>query len=431
MASLSHITFDVKYAPSEDVVNTIARLPSLTAWDFHQTSLNFRLYSFVIPSLRRLSIVGPAHTIRLNGGRKTNFATSRTLSNEFKDIGDVVFRINVAQQQRATYLTTSRSLLSSNLELLQHVEADSSLFPWNLLGTVEWPNLQVLIFFGDPPVDLDVPFMTLLKGMPSLEDLRLCWSTSGSNRSFEAIPRNILDFESGRTLAASFPSLHSFTLSNPLPHDLIFSLFPHTVNHIFLPAIHRSNMMVTVSSDKALEMVRAIKRRKHSILTLQIIVEDMPSLSLVQGIASSFPKLQHLELGTISGLQGVLPETVCNLVRLYRVSLPMLHLLIRLLFKDEYALALAPLAHLQTLRIALPFPNNARNDQFMADPREIQFAADLASRFPELYQVACQSVHCTSPGRGEERYNAWESYDVIRGAGSNGVAIVWDDPRRS
>jgi hypothetical protein len=315
MSSLSHITFNVKYAPSEEVVNTIARLPSLTAWDFHQTPLNFRLYSFVMPSLRRLSIIGAAHDIRLNGGRKANFATSRTSLNDIRDIGDVVFRITVAQHQRSAYLATSKSLLYSNLELLQHVEADSSLFPWDMLGTVEWPNLQVLIFSGDPPADRDVPFMTLLKGMPSLEDLRLCWSTSGSNRSFEAIPRNILDFQFGRTLTTSFPSLRSFTLSNPLPQDLIFSLFPHTVDHLYFPAIHRSNMMVTVSSDRALEMVRAIKRRKHTILTLQIIVEDMPSLPLIQGITSSFPNLQNLEVGTISGQQGVLPEAGSNLVR--------------------------------------------------------------------------------------------------------------------
>lgn len=315
MNSLSHITFDVKYTPSEEVVNTIARLPSLTAWDFHQTPLNFRLYSFVIPSLRRLSIIGAAHAIRLNGGRKANFATARSSLNDIPDIADIVFRMSAAQHNHAAYLTTSTSLLSANLELLQHLEADSSLFPWDLLGMVEWPNLRILVFYGDPPVDLDVPIMTLLKGMPSLEDLRLCWSPSGRNRSFEAIPRNLLDFESGRTLASSFPSLHSFTLSNPLPQDLIFSLLPHTVDHVYFPAIHRPNMMVTVSSDKALDIVRAIKRRKHTILSLQLTVEDMPSLSLVQSIASSFPNLQNLELGTISGLQGVFPETEGNFVR--------------------------------------------------------------------------------------------------------------------
>lgn len=98
--------------------------------------------------------------------------------------------------------------------------------------------------------------------------------------------------------------------------------------------------------------------------------------------------------------------------------------------QDAYGDAIAPLVHLQTLRITLPFQNNFRSDMFIADQTEKQFAESLASRFPKLYQVAFQSIHCTGPRGGGERFNAWERYDIIRGGSSNATVAVWDDPSK-
>jgi hypothetical protein len=97
--------------------------------------------------------------------------------------------------------------------------------------------------------------------------------------------------------------------------------------------------------------------------------------------------------------------------------------------QDSFADALAPLAHLQTLRISLLFPQNSRNDVFVADQMEERYAANLAARFPGLFRVGFQSIHCAGPGDDGERYLAWENYDIIRG-GSNGVVVVWDDPSK-
>lgn len=305
MTSLTSVIFDCKFTPPVDVVELIARLPSVVGVGFLQTPLDFRLSSYEFLHLEHLSLRTASGQIVINNGPAINAATSevhRPTMNGFPACF-VDTRGARAQLQNTTEAEISKQLMAANISSLRYLEVNASLLQWCEFEKMEWPCLHTFVLSGSPPVNLSRPIVSFLRGMKSLSDLQFRW-VHQKGCLFRLSPDS-----TSANLSELFPALSSLTVTNPTPSDQCYAHLPPGLNHLFLPVVYPKYGSGLSFSD-ARTILHSIAAGPAILSTLHFQLRCFTSLEIIQEVAQGFPNLQSLEIGTMYNDRDPSPNTV-------------------------------------------------------------------------------------------------------------------------
>ena len=295
LTGLSTFSIHSLTTPPVMLIDALFRCPSLVDLSFEETPLDFR------PPLTHCESL---HTLRFRDGRdlRVNGSPSLFIRSWWESPGRKIYK-QIEFQRRDLDKAATADILSVHSPFLRHVELASGLTPVCGLADMAWPKLQKLVLTGPCP-SLGEPILPMIQSMPALRDLQILYSRCppqhGPPYWFVCPPNTITgnDNSPTSTLETCSPLLHSLTLSNPHPADMVFRSIPRSLESLTLLSIyewpHQTKGIDHTFATKVVREVSVCGARLHE---LRMCVNKEPSVGLVDTIVRSFPGLKTLHLG--------------------------------------------------------------------------------------------------------------------------------------
>ena len=236
------------------------------------------------------------------------------------------------------------------------------------MSELPWPHLQEMSLTGRYYLrSQSTTLPRLLSRMPGLRKLAICVAQPLALRLARA---PILGHNP--PVPIDLPGLRTLILTYPDPKDAIFSISATNISHLSLRDWPRYYFHQDLLSQYDLERwasqllsssecLRILQRMSlHYLEKLELVYEaDYADEPLLRYIASTFPRLAHLELHRYRDggeVDYVRPHPLCLLLFSYTATVgidsmnppPQKHI----------AEVLTPLSHLRTLRLNLDFPDS-------------------------------------------------------------------------
>jgi hypothetical protein len=300
MPNLVHVLFDCTNTIPSSVLSYVIRRPSIVALEILQTPMELMADLHITSSLTSLSIKPATTFVRFDGGPPINDSTSEVKFG-VRQYNQLAAKALLARNMLSFELDVSHRLVMANSTRLQCLEINGQYISLQTLQNTHFTSLQTLTFTNCVPQTLGTSVIAVLRAPTLLElHFKLSWNV-GTTSSYRIIPSTCCQSITSETIHGLFPLLHTLTISNASPDDLIFCNLPTSIKHVHMPTIrdvHTSKFGLTPSA--AAQIVQSMFCSQASLLTLHLSLMQLPLPSLIELIASKFPDLKHLELPTSS-----------------------------------------------------------------------------------------------------------------------------------
>ena len=305
MHNLTHFIFDCDELDSSAIMKELLSKSSLVTLEFLQTPLSSFQDTYQFPKTLQRIVIKAASIIRQDGGIGINHAASDSTNYDmmekewYRATGKkgVHYGIGYRDTDTDSAAMLMFDLLQSAFQTIQHLEVAARLFSRFPETLLELPHLRILVLYGEACVGQ--PFLPLLRGLPSLEDLQfLLCQDDGGGGGFLLGPYPYRGEPITEHLASAHPLLHSIRLSNASPRDPIFFLLPSSVRRLSLPQVGEGDerMGWVPREEDLLEIVQSISRSQASLTEFNITIHEVPSVSFIQQIAILLPQLHTLTI---------------------------------------------------------------------------------------------------------------------------------------